>query len=79
MRDIRWPIGIGQVDIGGLAHLQVDHVRRVLQNGHGLFVGHLLQTVVVHLQSDRHSLGQSEQPAARRLSVSGRLDYDRWR
>lgn len=60
MGDIRRPIGIRQVDIGGLPHLQVDHVRRVLQNGHGLFVRHLLQTVVVHLQRDRDSSGQRE-------------------
>lgn len=58
VRDIRRPIWIRQVDIGGLPHLQVDHVRRVLQNGHGLFVRHLLQTVVVHLQRHRDWSGQ---------------------
>ena len=49
MRYVRRPIGVRQVHVGGLADLQVDHVRGVLQYGHRLLVGHLLQGVVVYL------------------------------
>ncbi|TNN80104.1 hypothetical protein EYF80_009615 [Liparis tanakae] len=34
---------------------EVNNIRRVLQNGHGLFMGDLLQAVVVHLSRHRNS------------------------
>lgn len=53
--------GVVDEDVGGLGHLQVDHVGGVLQGGDGVLVTHLLQAAAVDL-TERRQL-QSNQEA----------------
>lgn len=50
---VRGCIHVVEVKAAWLGHLQIDHIRGVLQRGHSFLMPHILQIGVVHLEEER--------------------------